>query len=297
MNPTRWHQITIGFPDWAHAEDIAVTHLWPLLATAETDGLITGWFFIRKAPCWRVRYLPADNSPYARTHLHDHLKVLERARKIEHATEAVYEPECHAFGGTEGMSVAHRLWHLDSRHLLAHLAATTGVPATRRRRELLILLSSTMLRAAGLDWYEQGDVWARVADHRDPPDHISTDGPRALHAPVRRLMSVETSSLTSPDAPLASVADWAAAFTCAGNDLAHLVSQGLLRRGLRAILAHHVIFTANRFGLPATTQSVLATAAKTVVFGDDDAPITPRSATGHQPGQHHAGTAAPSAQE
>jgi thiopeptide-type bacteriocin biosynthesis protein len=145
----------------------------------------------------------------------------------------------------------------------------------------VILLSSTMLRAAGLDWYEQGDVWARVADHRDPPDDVNTDDLRALQSRVRRLMSVDTSSLTLPDAPLNLGADWTAAFTTAGRDLARLTSDGLLDRGLRAILAHHIIFAANRIGLPGSTQAILATTAKKVVFGDDDTPTTSRAATAH----------------
>jgi thiopeptide-type bacteriocin biosynthesis protein len=188
------------------------------------------------------------------------------------------------------MDVAHRLWHLDSRHLLTYLAATTDTPATRLRRELALLLSSTMLRAAGLDWYEQGDVWARVANHRDPPDHSRTDDLRALQSPVRRLMSVDINSLARSDAPLTAIADWAAAYTAAGRDLARLASDGLLRRGLRDTLAHHVIFAANRLGLPAAVQAVLATTASTVVFGDSDTHATSRSTTGN-----HSGVASPAA--
>jgi hypothetical protein len=37
-------------------------------------------------------------------------------------------------------------------------------------------------------------------------------------------------------------------------------------RGTRDILAHHVIFHWNRIGLPYKTQSILAHAAKTVIF-------------------------------
>jgi hypothetical protein len=81
-------------------------------------------------------------------------------------------------------------------------------------------------------------------------------------------MSVDINSLTRSDASLAAIIDWAAAYTSAGCDLAHLASDGHLRRGLRDTLAHHVIFAANRLGLPAAAQAVLATTASTVVFGD-----------------------------
>ncbi|MGQ0775693.1 MAG: hypothetical protein ACT4NY_14950 [Pseudonocardiales bacterium] len=48
-----------------------------------------------------------------------------------------------------------------------------------------------------------------------------------------------------------------------------LAADGLLHRGLRAILAHHIIFAWNRHGLPYPTQAILANTAKAVVFGRD----------------------------
>jgi len=42
-----------------------------------------------------------------------------------------------------------------------------------------------------------------------------------------------------------------------------------LRRGLRATLAHHVIFAWNRRSIPGQHQAALAAAAKTVIFGAD----------------------------
>jgi thiopeptide-type bacteriocin biosynthesis protein len=176
------------------------------------------------------------------------------------------------------MTSAHRFWHLDSRHLLYYLTATVHKPATRRRRELLTLLASTMLRRAGLDWYEQGDVWARVAAHRDPPDHLSTGQRRTLQDQVRRLMSVDTRTLAD-SGPLTGTPSWTAAYETAGRELAHLNAEGRLRRGLRDVLAHQIIFAANRLGVPATTQAALANTATAVVFGD--APAPPRAATDH----------------
>ncbi|WP_264372917.1 thiopeptide-type bacteriocin biosynthesis protein [Nonomuraea phyllanthi] len=171
MDTCPWRQVNLAFPDWASAEHIAVTHLAPLLEAAEHERLITAWFFMRKRPCWRIRYAPSSGR--TQPHFRAHLNNLIRQRHIDTATEAVYEPEQHAFGGAEAMWCSHDLFHLDSRHLLHHL---THSPGMQRRRELSILLCTVLLRAAGLDWYEQGDVWARVADHRDlpspiPPEH------------------------------------------------------------------------------------------------------------------------------
>lgn len=175
-------------------------------------------------------------------------------------TQATYEPETRAFGGPESMTCAHRLFHQDSRHILTCLARH---PQTaRRRRELAVVLCTALLRGARLDWYEQGDVWAQVASHRDPPGHE----PPGLEDSMRQLMTAST--VTS--LPLC-VSAWAAAFTSAGRQTAGLASAGQLHRGLRDVLAHHVVFAWNRIGLPHNAQAVLASTAARVVFGPDPA--------------------------
>ena len=39
------------------------------------------------------------------------------------------------------------------------------------RRELGLLLGTVLMRAAGQDWYEQGDIWTQVAAHRVTGHH------------------------------------------------------------------------------------------------------------------------------
>lgn len=75
------------------------------------------------------------------------------------------------------------------------------------------------------------------------------------------------STLVNQDGPLTYLAEWAAAFDSAGTALGDLARNGTLRRGVRAVLTHHVIFHWNRIGLPHETQSVLAHAAQAVVLG------------------------------
>jgi hypothetical protein len=69
--------------------------------------------------------------------------------------------------------------------------------------------------------------------------------------------------------------DWHAVFADAGTDLQRLRETGKLTRGLRDVIALHVIFHWNRIGLPAQTQATLARAAKEAIFGS--APATPPS--------------------
>ncbi|NRQ30637.1 methyltransferase [Nonomuraea sp. NN258] len=264
MDPRLWRQVNITFRDWATSERTAVTHLAPILVKAEDERLIASWFFKRKAPCWRVRYVPSSNR--AQALLRHRLNDLVRQGHVDTATEVIYEPEVRAFGGGQAMACAHDLFHFDSRHLLTYLAAA---PEAEHRRELSIMLCTTLLRSAGLDWYEQGDAWAQVAEHRDLSEPVPPGPRHALETGLRRLMSVDADPLYRKGGPLAFAAEWSAAFDATGCELAALSANGLLHRGLRAVLAHHIIFAWNRHGIPYASQAVLAHTAKQVVFGRD----------------------------
>lgn len=259
MTAPEWRQITIAFPHPHLAEHTASTHLAPILAEAEARCLITAWFYVRKSD-WRLRYLPADPTTDADRYLTTELERLTHRRHIHAAVPGIYEPETHAFGGTKAMDIAHQLWHHDSCHLLTRNSGQ----ASGRQRQLSIMLSAVMMRASGLDWYEQGDVWARVADHRDSPRPALID---SLRNAVGRLLTVDPASLTRQAALLADCHTLFEAYACAGDALRQLNQTGQLHRGLRATLAHHVIFGWNRRGIPGLQQAALATAAKTIIFG------------------------------
>jgi protein-L-isoaspartate(D-aspartate) O-methyltransferase len=129
-----------------------------------------------------------------------------------------------------------------------------------RRRELGLVLAAVLLRAAGQDWYEQGDVWERVAAHR------GLAGPAA--GPRREAIRHLITAVRHADAsPLAAAPGWPLAFQDAGHALADLAKTGTITRGLRAVLAHHVLFAWNRLGISAPDQHVLAAAARQAVFG------------------------------
>jgi protein-L-isoaspartate(D-aspartate) O-methyltransferase len=282
MGPGEWQQATFEFTDWHSAERSATAHLGPALIAAQADGTLTRWFFIRKRPCWRLRCQPADDP--ARQRLRRILHELAALGEITGWTAGIYEPEVTAFGGEAGMTAAHDLFCEDSHHILAYLTrppAPTGAPALGRR-ELAVLLSSVLMRGAGQEWYEQGDIWAKAAQHRPAshPGGLPAGRLPAVKAAVSRLMTVDTGpgSALVNSGPLAPIAGWSAAFDRAGRTLVGLAQCGTLERGLRAVLAHHLIFFFNRLGLSYAEQSTLTTLAKEVVMADETA--TPTAVTG-----------------
>jgi thiopeptide-type bacteriocin biosynthesis protein len=159
------------------------------------------------------------------------------------------------------MSTAHTLFHHDSRHLLTYLHQH---PTDRRERSLI--LCTALMRAAGLDLNEQGDVWARVVEHRaerfNQPPTPDADTWKSFTGEVCRLL-LGTARTTG---------DWHTAFENAGAGLHRLRETGQLTRGLRTVIALHVIFHWNRIGLPTATQARLAQAAKDAIFGTAPAP-------------------------
>lgn len=256
-----WYQVHVQFPDWSTAEAVGAARLGPCLDRLPADGAVVGWWFLRKHPCWRLRLRGADTTAV------DHvLDELTSARAITRWWPTVYEPETAAFGGPAGMDATHDLFCADTRGVLdyvRHEAPGLG------RRELSFLLLSGLLRAAGLDMFECGDVFDRVARLRPAPTDADAVRIGQLAGRVRVLVSIPdppNSDLFTPGGPVAHAAPWLAAFQTAGRQLGNAAARGLLDRGIRAILAHVLIFHWNRFGLSAASQSILARAATTALL-------------------------------
>ncbi|MER7847390.1 methyltransferase, FxLD system [Kitasatospora sp. NPDC096077] len=266
----RWIQHDLTFNDPATVEQIAAHHLAPVLAHAQNSGALEGWWYMRKKGL-RLRYRTTSSAPVV-TAL---LDTLVESGLVTGWATVVYEPETEAFGGPEAMEITHRLFHTDSLHLMARAAKPD--PPALRSTETFVVLVSAMLRSAGLDWYEQGSVWAKFASERPASPALAPERAAALTTAMRRLITVDTRRLSRPGEPLAGHAGWVDAFEEAGQGLVRLAWDGLLTRGLRAVLAHLMIFHANRAGLPVEHQSAAAARALDTVFhsGEGPAPSHP----------------------
>ncbi|MCL6739389.1 methyltransferase, FxLD system [Streptomyces neyagawaensis] len=261
MPPDRWQQHNVTFADRESAQRAIAERIAPVLLAAEAEGQLTGWWFMKKQP-WPLRYRAAQPSPVVEALLSD---LVDDGTAVSWLP-CIYEPETDAFGGTDAMDVAHELFHQDSRHLLSHQPG----PENLGRRETAVLLASAMMRAAGLDWFEQGDVWVKVAALRPVTGHLLSERAAELAPAMRKLMTIDARSLCRQSGPLAGHDGWVSAFEEAGATLASLANHGALTRGLRAVLAHHVIFHSNRAGLLRGDQSAMSNIAREVVMGTSD---------------------------
>lgn len=114
-------------------------------------------------------------------------------------------------------------------------------------------------------------MFARIAAVRPAPP-ADTAALAGLAAQFRALLAVPVGSespVFAPDGPAGFATPWRAAFQDAGRRYCAAASAGTLNRGLRAVLAHTVIFHWNRLGLPAPTQAALARAAASACLPGD----------------------------
>lgn len=255
-----WFQVRIRFADWNAAKEICAGVLLPRLDRLEQTGAITGWWFLRKHPCWRIRVRGVSPCTPAQS-VAPVLDELAAAGHIWPWQPTIYEPEVAAFGGNVGVNAVHGLFCADSRSVLEYIThPTPGLG----RRELSILLCAAMMRAAGLDPFECGDVFDRVTRLRPRLTAEAAPKIEKLAADVGRLLRVPVSAdsvLFAPGGPAHQARPWLNAFEAAGRTLGEAAASGTLERGLRAILTHILIFHWNRLGLSATQQSILARAA------------------------------------
>ncbi len=162
------------------------------------------------------------------------------------------------------MAASHQLFLADSHAILKNTTAAG-------RREISLTLCGLLLRGAGLEWYERGDLWHRVSHERPLPRDVAAENIHDLAATMRTLM------LGAPAEPAAlgqrDLVAWAVAFHSTGRELRRLADHGALERGLRAVLSYHVIFHWNRMGLPARTQAILAHAARAAILDTEPDPV------------------------
>ncbi|GAB3284178.1 thiopeptide-type bacteriocin biosynthesis protein [Kineosporia babensis] len=262
---TTWLQLNIEFAQSSRADEIAAQHLLPVLQQAHQRGDLT-WWFMRKPPGWRVRMLRVSSE------LEEFVAVrtaLERARTngvVSRWWLSIYEEETTAFGGPLGMTLAHDVFVADSTgiaHLLTERPFGKDVPD---RRLLSLILMTHLQRAAGLDRYERGDVWAKVAAQRPTPD-LAPETRKTLIEKARALLTTDTAAVTCESGPFSAVSGWAQDLAAVGAELGASAQQGSMARGLRSVLALHVLFHWNRIGISVNQQSVWATVSRDALIG------------------------------
>ncbi|MER6174201.1 thiopeptide-type bacteriocin biosynthesis protein [Streptosporangium sp. NPDC001681] len=259
-----WYQITVASPALSHHHGLTpfvLSHLGAELGEAENDKVIHSYHFLRKDGGIRLRVRP--NSEPAQQRLAAILDRLAACGQVSGWVPGIYEPETHAFGGPAAMRTAHTLFCADSHAALASFDLASPLPSPCPRKTS-VLLTCALLRAAGLDVHEQGDVWARICARRDPPRLPPPHQMDAALTGIGHLMAADPVAQRFGTGWRSRVA----AFEVAGRELAGLARTGVLQRGLRAVLARHVLFLFNRAGMRGHQQAIVAYLAHAVAMDE-----------------------------
>ena len=153
------------------------------------------------------------------------------------------------------MALIHQLAHAETRYLLQSYRR----PPELGPAERTALFFATFLRAAGMDRFEQADTWAKIAELRHRPES-STLAP-ALVEQVHTLLRLDPKPIIARGLLGKSASVFEEELTRIGHGLGALYRAGELSRGLRAVCAHHAIFSFNRWDLSPSDQYTLAAAA------------------------------------
>ncbi|MEV6590956.1 thiopeptide-type bacteriocin biosynthesis protein [Streptomyces acidicola] len=264
--PTEWHQVNIEFADYPTAEHAFRAHLLPYLRT-ESVGI---WWFVRKYPCWRLRVRPAPDADIEDTvaHLAEALDRVLSQGVAKRWWPSRYEPESIAFGGSDGMALTHALFHADSIGVLHyHQHAADAAGGLLGAKETSLLVTTLFLRAAGLEWGEQGDVWGQIEARRPFPSEVSITQISGMTTALRRLLTLDARPALT-DGPLTPLRTWTTGMERGATALADTARAGGLQLGLRTILARHVLFHWNRMGFTNHQQAIWARAARQTILGD-----------------------------
>ncbi|MFI2764296.1 thiopeptide-type bacteriocin biosynthesis protein [Streptomyces echinatus] len=260
-----WYQTHITFADYSSAARAFRAYLLP----AMQSEAVGAWWFLRKHPCWRLRVRPALGAPAEEAVEHTVL-ALDSAVSwgvVKEWRPSLYEPEIIAFGGAEGMTISERIFHADSAGVLTYDQLTDDPPKGLLDAKATSLSMLTLfLRAAGLEWAEQGDVWGQVEAKRTLPADVPLDRVGGLVNPMRQLLTLDPAPALA-DGPLRPVAAWVDGMERGGRDLRIVAEANRLGLGLRCVLARHVIFHWNRMGFSTRQQAIWARAAREAVLG------------------------------
>lgn len=270
LPPCGWPQVNIEFADYPTAEQAFTAYLLPPLEHATATGTITAWWFVRKHPCWRLRVASGSNgaaAPMAQP-IVEALNATVSARVVKRWWPSLYEPETTAFGGAEGMDISHALFHTDSAGALDYLhRMRTADSMSLDAKAVSLIVVSLFLRAAGQEWSEQGDVWARVEVKRPLPDDIHPERVTAMSGPLRKLLMINAVFALAAGGPLAPYTKWITGMQRGAQTLAQAGREGRLNLGTRAILARHILFHWNRMGFSTDQQAIWARAARETMLG------------------------------
>jgi thiopeptide-type bacteriocin biosynthesis protein len=228
--------------------------LSPIISYWKREQKIKCFFFARKPPDLRLRFLCASPESELLLDLETILLELQKSGLVSHFFRSVYEPEVLQFGGTEAMALVHRYFETDS---LAWTALDLLEEANAR-----IIATDTLVLAVMNDLFlrtlscsaEVWDAWCNLA--KSIPSSQTDTPPRTE---IVLIESIVPSACAEEERILRNYLE---ANQQLATGLQHTWTEGKLLCGMRALLPFIAMFHFNRHGLDSVRQVAIASAMK-----------------------------------
>lgn len=224
--------------------------LSPALKNWRQHGVVNRFFFVRKPPDLRLRFLVGTTETHMLPELEMILSSLVRDGFVQRFFRSVYEPEFRQFGGIEAMEWVHRYFDADSMGWIAlDRLASRGERTSSTEMFVLATMNDLFLRTLSCP-EEVWDAWCNLASVM-PSDH-SDD------APMADIVLLESLLPSASPAEVQILQEFVSSNQQLANGLWQVWNGGRLQCGLRSILPFVAMFHFNRHGLNAATQAALA---------------------------------------
>lgn len=227
--------------------------LFPLINELRYHKVIDTFFFMRKPPDLRLRFLVNDPEGSILTQLEHILSKLKDNGFVKYFFPSIYEPEIHQFGGIEAMDFVHAYFETDSIAwiLLDELAALDQRTISTDTLVLAVMndLFFRTLECSSEVW----DVWCNLANLIPLSQERPSETNALLLESILPYVSNEERNI---------LLDYIDANQKLSAGLLHIQRDGKLEYGLRAIFPFIATFHFNRHGLNYERQSILAGAMK-----------------------------------
>ncbi len=179
----------------------------PLAREVMASGAADHWFFIRYGdPHWHLRLRFHGDPGRLRSEvlgrLHEVMVPLQREGLVSRVQLDTYEREMERYGGPEGISLAERLFHVDSEATVALLGLLPGDAGADARWRLTLLGMDTLLGDLGLDLEAKRRLMSRLREGFGRELHVDGAFERQLGQKFRQHRQ-QLEQLLGPGLPLA----------------------------------------------------------------------------------------------
>lgn len=232
--------------------------IYYILQEITNEEIINGFWYVRKKDVsYHIRLRIMTNIIY-KTKLSSKIKREISKLDIEGITQSVYEPEVCLFGGEAGMKLAHEFFSIDSEFILKFLSHI-DIDKLISLDSVSLWLWQSLIKEMNFDLYERWDIWNKVWQLRRF-EETESSSTQHYQEKLSKLFLLNLETISDPVGQ--HIALYNSMYIKWGKKLVQSDRNGLLNRGIRQLIAIHIIFSWNRMGFGNEKQRILASIMK-----------------------------------